>query len=58
MKATRLVITAHDATWAMHAAVRGDRLRDLGDRLRLRGRHRARARRRARRPTAGPASRS
>ena len=56
MKATRLIVTAHDPTWARHAAVCGDRLRDLGDRLRLRGRHRARADARARHPTAGPAS--
>ena len=52
MKATRLVITAHNADLGAPRGGVGDRLRDLGDRLRLRGRHRARARRRrdARRP--------
>ena len=57
MKATRIVITAHTLDMGAPRGGRGDRLRDLGDRLRLRGRHRARARARRRRPTAGRASR-
>ena len=46
MKATRLVITAHTSTWARHAAQFADRLRDVRDRLRLRGGHRTRSGRR------------
>ena len=41
MRATRLILTADSADWARIAAERHDRLRHLGDRLRLRGWHRA-----------------
>ena len=56
MWAARIVITAESSGWADTGRPLADRLRHLGDRLQVRGRHRARARSRPRRPTAGRAS--
>ena len=44
MWGARVVITAATPAWALEAGPLDDRLRDLGDRLQVRGGHRARAR--------------
>ena len=54
MRAARAIVTAETAGWARTAADAGDRLRDVGDRLRRRGGHRAEIPAGGRRPTAGP----
>ena len=56
MKATRIVDHRAQPRVGVSRGGRRDRLRHLGDRLRLRGRHRARAAAGRRRPTAGRAS--
>ena len=57
MKATRLVITAHTPRVGRHAALSLTGLRDLGDRLRLRGRHRSASWRRDETPDGRPGDR-